>query len=243
MKTPAGVWVVVGLGVFFVLTALGISGYVVFKALREKQPQSPQPTALATPPPTPASTPFPVAEVSPATVSDDTIAKSVNSADDIVTPPPVVANIHEEDEMRREVLNRIDLMPGLSQKDKDRLYAQVERARAFSKVAVVPFASGKTSPEAPQVEELVRRLDQPDLKTLISDPTVVLVMVGYADKQGDQAKNLEISRTRAEGVLKNLKEKLKLVNMMHAVGLGGQSLFDQANLEKNRIVEVWAVQP
>ena len=28
-----------------------------------------------------------------------------------------------------------------------------------------------------------------------------------------------------------------------AVGLGGQDLFDKANPDKNRIVEVWAVQP
>jgi hypothetical protein len=33
------------------------------------------------------------------------------------------------------------------------------------------------------------------------------------------------------------------VNIMHAVGMGGQDLFDQSSLEKNRLVEVWAVQP
>ena len=68
-------------------------------------------------------------------------------------------------------------------------------------------------------------------------------MVGYADKQGEEAKNLEISRSRAESVVKALKEKTDLVNVMHAVGMGGQDLFDQSNLEKNRLVEVWAVQP
>jgi hypothetical protein len=30
---------------------------------------------------------------------------------------------------------------------------------------------------------------------------------------------------------------------MHAVGMGSQDLFDRSNLEKNRLVEVWAVQP
>jgi outer membrane protein OmpA-like peptidoglycan-associated protein len=158
-------------------------------------------------------------------------------------PPPLVTNAQESDEMRNQVLNRIDLMPGLSQKDRDQLYAQVERARAFSKLAIVPFPTGKTSPGASQVEELTSRLGQPDFEKLVSDPTVVLVMVGYADKQGDQAKNVEISRTRAESIVKNLKEKLKLVNIMHAVGMGGQDLFDKTALDKNRIVEVWAVQP
>jgi outer membrane protein OmpA-like peptidoglycan-associated protein len=68
-------------------------------------------------------------------------------------------------------------------------------------------------------------------------------MVGYADKKGDETKNLDISRSRAESVIQALKEKLDLVNLMHAVGMGGQDLFDPSDPEKNRVVEVWAVQP
>jgi outer membrane protein OmpA-like peptidoglycan-associated protein len=67
--------------------------------------------------------------------------------------------------------------------------------------------------------------------------------VGFADKQGDESKNLEVSRTRAESVAKALKERTDIANVMHSVGMGGQNLFDQSNLEKNRLVEVWAVQP
>jgi outer membrane protein OmpA-like peptidoglycan-associated protein len=245
VRTPPGVWVVVGLGVFFGIIALGTSAYIVFKFLGEtkgKNASRAAPITLA--PSAAASTPLPVADASPAIIGVDTGGKSAGGADtDLMPPAPVVADAQESDEMRHEVLNRIDLMPGLSQKDRDRLYAQVERARAFSKLAIVPFATGKTSPGASQVEELMRRLGQPDLRALVSDPTVVLVMVGYADKQGDQAKNVEISRTRAESIVKSLKERLKVVSMMHAVGLGGQDLFDKGSLDKNRIVEVWAVQP
>jgi outer membrane protein OmpA-like peptidoglycan-associated protein len=68
-------------------------------------------------------------------------------------------------------------------------------------------------------------------------------MVGYADKQGEEAKNVEISRSRAENMIKALREKTDLVNIMHAVGMGGQDIFDPSNLDKNRLVEVWAVQP
>ena len=62
-------------------------------------------------------------------------------------------------------------------------------------------------------------------------------------RKGSEAKNLDISRSRAESVVKALREKTELVNLMHAVGMGGQELFDQSDLEKNRVVEVWAVQP
>ena len=245
VKTPPGVWVIVGLGVFFVIIALGISAFVVLKSLGQtKGKNAPPPAAVALVPSAAASTPLPVATASPAIIGVDTGSKSADGAGTGVEPPPtVVANAQESNEIRHEVLNRIDLMPGLSRKDKDQLYAQVERARAFSKLAIVPFATGKTSPGASQVEELTRRLGQPDLNALMSNPTVVLVMVCYADKQGDQAKNVEISRTRAESIVKNVKERLKLMNMMHAVGLGGQDLFDKAGLDKNRIVEVWAVEP
>jgi hypothetical protein len=35
VKTPPGVWVIVGLGVFFVIIALGISAYIVVKSVGE----------------------------------------------------------------------------------------------------------------------------------------------------------------------------------------------------------------
>ncbi len=90
---------------------------------------------------------------------------------------------------------------------------------------------------------MIKNLNGPDLQKLLADPTVVLIVVGYADKKGEEAKNLDISRSRAESVVKALKEKMDLVNVMHAVGMGGQDLFDPSDLEKNRVVEVWAVQP
>jgi outer membrane protein OmpA-like peptidoglycan-associated protein len=70
-----------------------------------------------------------------------------------------------------------------------------------------------------------------------------LIVLGYADKKGEEAKNLDISRSRAESVVKALRDKMDLVNVMHAVGMGGQDLFDSSALEKNRVAEVWAVQP
>jgi hypothetical protein len=64
------------------------------------------------------------------------------------TPPPVVANRQEEDAIRKEVLARIDMMRNLTQKEKDELYAQVEPARGFTKLAIVPFGAGQTAPNA-----------------------------------------------------------------------------------------------
>jgi hypothetical protein len=39
-KTPRGVWIIVGIGIFFVLVALGIVGAIVFRAMAKPGPSS-----------------------------------------------------------------------------------------------------------------------------------------------------------------------------------------------------------
>jgi outer membrane protein OmpA-like peptidoglycan-associated protein len=69
------------------------------------------------------------------------------------------------------------------------------------------------------------------------------VVLGFADKKGDPKKNIAISLERAESVVKALKEKLGVMNVVHAVGMGSSEMFDAQSLDKNRVVEVWAVLP
>ena len=70
--------------------------------------------------------------------------------------------------------------------EKDELYAQIERARGFTKIALIPFQSGRTAPGPAQIEDLVKRIEDPEVQKLLSDPTVALIFVGYADTQGDR---------------------------------------------------------
>jgi len=221
------------MAIFFVIGGLGISGLIIWKAIGEKKP------------------------VAGAAVTE--VAKSVprgageevgvehprpNSTPSDAGPSPgVVHDRAEEDRTREEVLKRIDLMRVLSDADKDKLYAQVERARGFTKIAVIPFPQNRTVAGAAQVEGLIKSLHRQDLQKLLSDPTVALIMVGYADKKEDEKKNLDLSRTRAESVLKTVRDRTEVENVMHAVGMGGQDLFNSSDSEKNPVVEVWAVQP
>jgi hypothetical protein len=237
-KTPAGVWVIVGTAVFFAMGGLGISAFVIWKATGHQTPVLAVPESA-------------VEKVRPLSTSSGLSAGEVGvehpspnpMLDDVGPAPPVVNDRAEEDQMRQEVLQRIDLMRVLTDVDKDKLYVQVERARGFTKIAIIPFTQNRSIAGAAQVDGLIKSLNRPDLRKLLADPTVALVVVGYADRKGDETKNLDISRSRAESVVKALKEKTELVNLMHAVGMGGQELFDQSDLEKNRVVEVWAVQP
>jgi outer membrane protein OmpA-like peptidoglycan-associated protein len=228
-STPAGVWVIVGMATLFAAGGVATGIFVGLKSVAEKE-------RAALPAPRVDRQESPEAQL-----SAGVDASAALNAEEQVSSP-VVSDPAEQDTMRQEVLNRIDLMRSLSQNDKDKLYAQVERARGFRKIAVISFSKSGFSPNAGQVDALVRQLKEPEMRKLIGDPTVLLVMVGFADRQGDEAKNLEVSRARAESVIKALREKLDVPNVMHSVGMGGQKLFDQTNPEKNRLVEVWAVQ-
>jgi outer membrane protein OmpA-like peptidoglycan-associated protein len=243
-KTPSGVWVIVGLAIFFALIAFGIAGFIVFEAVMAKRHGGESSPAVAT------ASPSSSAKISAtATAAAETPKKTESPADQPSgTPasensPGVSSESKEEADTRQQVLTRVDLMHNLSDKEKDQLYAQIVRARAFTKIALIPFQSGRTAPGSAQIDDLVKRIQDADVQKLLSDPTVVLIFVGYADTQGNEASNLEISRTRAESVQKMVSTRLKLANLMHSVGMGGQELFDKTNREKNRVVEVWAVQP
>jgi outer membrane protein OmpA-like peptidoglycan-associated protein len=226
---------------------------------------TPAPTATPTPistptpvtsPETPAPTPEPAATVtataaktpvqpsatpsSSPTEQSNTEAQASASAQ---TFPTVKNDADEEAEVRKEVLARIDLLKELSQKERDYLYAQVERARGFTKLAIIPFPSGKTRPEQFQIDHLVTYLQKPDYQKLYEDPTVVFVVAGYADTQGNEGQNMEISKQRAQVVAKILETQGKIANTIRAVGLGGSEFFGHGTPDKNRVVEIWLAAP
>jgi outer membrane protein OmpA-like peptidoglycan-associated protein len=90
---------------------------------------------------------------------------------------------------------------------------------------------------------LKTEMESPAIMSLRDDPTAVFVILGYADPKGDEKRNIDISQSRADAVLLAMRDKCNIQNVMHAVAMGGSTLLDAQNLEKNRIVEVWAVLP
>ena len=228
---------------------------------------TPIPTTTPTPTatPVPAETPTPVATPeTPAATPEATTTEATTPAETPVQPsetpnassnaeaqgsasaqafPTVQNNAAEEAEVRKEVLARIDLLKELSQKERDYLYAQVDRARGFTKLAIIPFPSGKTRPEQFQIDHLLSYLQKPEYQKLYEDPTVVFVVAGYADKQGNEEQNLEISKQRAQVVAKILETQAKIANTIRAVGLGGSEFFGHGTPDKNRVVEIWLAAP
>ncbi|MBV8225628.1 MAG: OmpA family protein [Verrucomicrobia bacterium] len=237
----------IGVGIVLVLAVVAILWTLTSGSTRQNEvvQLSPTPTATPTPAPitptpTPAPTPTPSATPTPAPTASAT-PTAVASASG--TPINFDISLPEIAEVKREVLKRIDSMPNVSQQNKDRLYTAVDRARGMGRLFTVPFDTSLTKVSPDALAQIRTELDRPQIKSLLDDPTFVLVILGYADKQGDNQRNLQISSARAEEVRNVLRDQLGIQNVMHVVPMGGTDLLDPRELAKNRIVEVWAVLP
>lgn len=147
--------------------------------------------------------------------------------------------------IKRAVLDRIDQMPDLSQENRDKLYSRVERTPGMGRAATVFFEVGETGLKPIDVARLRDELEEGPARKLLDDPTVVFVVLGYADKTGGVEVNKRITQARANAVVSVMRNQLKLANAMHAVAMGASTLFGtgREQYDKNRIVEVWAVLP
>ncbi len=229
------VTLLLSLGVVLLGAVLAIFVYPLLKrAGADKTDDEP------TPPPPPAQ-----GDAKPAVTKPPVV-----SAPPAEPPPKAVAVTFDPDENRpenksvkSEVLTRIDLMPNITKTNRERLYISVERARQMGKVVTIPFGSGGSGVSSGDVEILKNTLESPELKKLRDDPTLVFVILGYADSKGDDKKNIAISQSRADSINAVMKNKCGVQNVMHAVAMGSSKLLDAQNFEKNRIVEVWAVLP
>ena len=178
-------------------------------------------------------------------LTPEQIAAAAEPPPEIVAPAKIDMDVSKKENksVKAEVLKRVDLMPKVSNPNKDKLYGAVERARSMGIILTIPFGSGKTDLSATDVAKLKTELEKPELAKMRGDPTLVFVILGYADPKGDAQKNIAVSQTRADTVLKAMRDKCEVINVMHTVGMGGSKLLDAHNLEKNRIVEIWAVLP
>ena len=233
MKTT----LLLSLGVVVLGGAIALFAYPLLRSGGKTTPPSVEP---ATPKPNPAksgsSEPVKTPPVGAAPAEPPPVAVAVTKIEDDV-------NRAENKSVKAEVLTRIDLMPNISQANKDRLYTSVERARSMGKIVTVPFGSGGVSVTSSDVDILKNTLESPMVTKLRDDPTLVFVILGYADAKGDDKRNLAISQARADSVVAAMKNKCGVQNVMHAVAMGSSKLLDEQNLEKNRIVEVWAAKP
>lgn len=221
-----------------VAAALLFGGPLVSRFFSKKEAQ---PAAETTPSPA-AGTPGTASSAAPQTQEP---AAQPEPPATVTAPQQIDMNLAktENQEVKEEVLKRIDLMPNVSSGNKDKLYNSVERARSMGKILTIPFGSGKITLGAAEAQALKEELEKAEIMKLREDPTAVFVILGYADPKGDEKKNVALSQARADAVLDVMRDKAGVNNVMHSVAMGGSTLVDTKDLEKNRIVEIWAVLP
>src|SRR5262249_26028603 len=131
----------------------------------------------------------------------------------------------------------------IPQTQKDKLYNTVQRAKRMGRVLTVPFTPEATRIPMNQIPALKVLLDDPQLMKLRDDPTIVFLVLGFADVPGRDERSLSISQSRADSVAQAMRDKCGVVNVTHPVALGNSTLDDAENLGKFRGVEVWVVVP
>jgi outer membrane protein OmpA-like peptidoglycan-associated protein len=155
--------------------------------------------------------------------------------------PPEEKTISKEE--RQEVLKRVDLIPNLPASTKERIYGIVEHSQNLQRMLTVTFETGRTRLSEKEAVRLVKESKQPAFTAMTRDPTAVFVVLGYADKSGDEKKNLQLSTTRAASVMDLLRKQCGVQNMIHTVPMGSPELFDPKDPAENRVAEIWTLQP
>jgi outer membrane protein OmpA-like peptidoglycan-associated protein len=164
------------------------------------------------------------------------------SANGSVDSNPTKLSDSDIEATRKQVLTRLQAMPGKSQQEKDKLADKVQSARSMERFQVIYFQIGSSMIPKPQVDQLVASFSEPKLKEKMSDPTLVFVVAGYADKSGNPAGNQALSNARAEYIARLMKEA-GVTNVIHTVAMGGTDVLENTRPDQNRAVEIWSVIP
>lgn len=212
-------------------------------------PSDPAPTATPAPVSTPAdffplipestpnATPEPSATASPTVEASATPAPTAEASATPIVQPEIKAS--EVDEVRQAVLKRIELIPNLSNAKKEKLSRAVERARGLRRLFTVSFEMSVTQLSAEDLAFVQSEMSKPEIKDRLDDPTYILVILGFADKQGDDRANQSLSGRRAQAVKDILRHKASVQNVMEIIPMGGTDLLDSHDFARNRVVEVW----
>ncbi len=220
-------------------------GAIVWTLMRPPTPRKEIVQVSVTPSPTPTPTPTPTPPPTPTPTPTETPTPTATPS---ATPEPSGTPINLDltgeglEQVKNAIMKRIELQPTLSRAQKDKIYETVQSAKAMGRIAVISFAANASVPSQ-DVASIASELNAPQVKKLFEDPRVVIVVLGYADRQGDDQKNVLLSYDRAQTVLRILRNNCGVLNRIDAVPMGGTDLFDSRAFARNRTVEVWAGLP
>jgi outer membrane protein OmpA-like peptidoglycan-associated protein len=251
IKGPGGgkrkLWLLILLPIL--LLCMVAAGYFIVQAI------IPQPTPTPTPTPTPSATPSPSASATATTEQSASATPSPSgsppppsagpsaSASGSVDTNPKQLSSSDIEATRKQVLIRLRAMPGKSDQEKAKLEDKIQSAKSMERLSpVIYFPIGSSMIPKPQADQIVGIFSDAKMKEKMSDPTLVFVVAGYADKSGNPQGNQALSNARAENVARLMKQA-GVTNVIHTVAMGGTDVLENTRPEQNRAVEVWSVIP
>jgi len=233
-----------------VLIGMVAAGYFLVQTVITPKP-TPTPTPSVTPStsmsPTPSVTPTPSPESPSPSPSPGgspppgSPGASPSPGGSVDTNPKPLSNSDIE-ATRKQVLTRLQAMPGKSQQEKDKLADKVQSARSMERLTTIYFQIGSSMIPKPQVDQLIATFNDQKMREKMSDPTLVLVVAGYADKSGSPGGNQALSNARAENIARLVKQA-GVTNVIHTVAMGGTDVLENTRPDQNRAVEIWSVIP
>src|SRR6266550_1655520 len=204
----------VAAGYFIVQSLLGLNGSSGSKG-------SASATATATVSATATST----ASASATTSTTEQSASPSPSPGGSVDANPKPLSNSDIEATRKQVLTRLQAMPGKSQQEKDKLADKVQGARSMERLTTIYFQIGSSMIPKPQVDQLIATFNDQKMREKMSDPTLVLVVAGYADKSGSPGGNQALSNARAENIARLMKQA-GVTNVIHTVAMGGTDVLE-----------------
>jgi len=251
IKGPGGggskLWLLILLPI--VLIGMIAAGYFVVQAALSwgskttTTTTSPSPTPTPSPSETPTPTPSPTPSTTPEqNASPGSPGQSPSPTGGSVDSNPSKLSDSDIEATRKQVLTRLEAMPGKSKDEKAKLADKVQSARSMQRLQVVLFDLGKSMIGRPEVDKLMASFNDAKMREKLSDPTLVLVVAGYADKSGNPQGNQALSNARAENIARLIKQA-GVTNVIHTVAMGGTDVLENTRPDQNRAVEIWTVVP
>ena len=162
------------------------------------------------------------------------------ASSEAVSLDPQIADVNV---VREEARERIFRIPNVSDNTREWLLQAVDRAHGVGRLFEVTFEPSSAKLTAEDISYLRSQVQNGQIKKLLSEHSLALFVLGFADKQGVDERNLALSKSRAEGVAAVLRDQCGVRNVIQTVPMGGTNIHDLSDYARNRVVEVWATLP
>jgi outer membrane protein OmpA-like peptidoglycan-associated protein len=205
-------------------------------------PPSVEVAATVTPTPTPEPIETPIARVEPSATPIDvaTPLQSPAATHESISLDP---EIHDVNAVREEARKRILRIPKIPDGTRDWLLQALEHAHGVGRLFEVTFEPSSFKLTAEDMSYLRSEVETDQIKKLLNEQALGLFVLGFADKQGADERNLALSKERAEVVASVLRSQCGVRNVIQTVPMGGTNIHDLHDYARNRVVEVWATLP